>query len=81
MSALTEALRALCEKHSLTNLSIECYAKSNLHFVSYAHWNKAACVQGRGNTAEDALANAITAANAARNAEVEIPALTLGDVL
>ena len=78
---LDETLRALCEKHGLDTISIG----MRIEYGPYATvwWYDAdgcKCESGEGLSAEDAVSNAIAAANAARAITPEIPTLEIGEI-
>lgn len=79
MSALDETLRALCEKHDLTAISLH-FRHDGRPYVS-VHHGDSGCELKWGETAEEAIAAAITAANEARAIVPDVPALEIGEVL
>lgn len=81
MTSLAEALRALCDKHDLTSISINVDSKPDRRLTAYVHWGKDKCVHAWGVTAEEAIANTINAANEARNVAADVPDLSLGEVV
>lgn len=76
MTKIEDAFAALCATHNLTHLDVG--FSPDTRWVSYAHWAGRGCAQAFGDTADEAIANAITESHAKRAMPpVEVPALTL----
>lgn len=79
MATLEETLRALCEKHGLDRIDTGFRIKWGA--IATVWWNGGTeCETGYGSTCAEALASAITKANAVRAITPEVPGLEIGEV-
>lgn len=77
---IVDTLTALCEKHDLTSITFS-VGTIGYRAHAYVHWaQNRACASASGETAEEAIANAITEANIKRAETPEVQALVLGEV-
>ena len=78
---LDETLRALCEKHGLSAISL--HSGPGNPPYAFVHWGTGPeqnCTHVYGETLEGAVCSAIEKANAMRAIAPEIPDLELGDI-
>jgi len=78
---IDEALRALCEKHGLSAISL--HGGPGNPPYAFVHWGtgpEQECTHVYGDTMEDAVCSAIEKANAMRVIAPEIPTLEIGEI-